>query len=98
LVEELGGWKYALRLLKYLKIGFDREKFLKIASFYFSTYLLSNSDCLDQNCPKLSSILSNKLTMEALLLKPEEQKRVLEYFNNIAKTIQLPDLGKIFND
>lgn len=98
LIGEIEAWEYALKLLKYLKIDFDREKFLKVASSYFNTYLIEKSNCLNQDCPKLLTILSNELTFGSLTLNQDEQKRVVDYFNGIAKTIQFPDLGRIFNN
>ncbi|MCL5733867.1 MAG: hypothetical protein M1334_04440 [Patescibacteria group bacterium] len=98
LIEEIAGWKYAMKLLNNLGIVFDKEKFLKIASLSFGTYLLSSLDCLDHNCPKLHSILFNELTVKTLLLSPEEKIDVINYFNDTSKTLRLPDLGKIFND
>ncbi len=98
LIQEIGGWENALRILEYLEIGFDREKFLKCASFYFGTYLVANSNCLDQNCPKLLSILSNELTFGSVSLNKEERKIIVDYLNDVTKIIQVPDLGKIFND
>lgn len=98
LVQELGAWKCALRILEDIEIGFDRERFLKYASFYFGTYLLTNSGCLDQNCPKLVSILSDELTFKSLSLSEEERKLIVDYLNDVSEIIQIPDLGKIFND
>ncbi|MCL4437563.1 hypothetical protein M1513_00795 [Patescibacteria group bacterium] len=97
-VEELGAQRYALLILNELGIKFNREKFLKISSFYFGTYLLDNLNCLNQNCPKSFLILCDELTKESISLSPEEQKYVAEFYTGISEVMRLPDLGRIFED